>query len=198
MIGRWLRRGAAEALTQDGSPEAVTRIHDRQVVDMALAAIRRLTNQECLNQVCIVWAETRHTELAEVIIEHGWIASAPVKMKVLSAMKTGKLDPVTRGRAEVVEPLLLVCDDADETIRHTQAVICMAMSPDGRVLVSGSVDRTLRVWRSELERLTSVPVGQTTQQDREWIRKTVHESDLTAGERVAGIDAGIDPLSAQI
>ncbi len=128
LIGRWLRRGAAEALTQDGSPEAVrvlaeavTRTHDRQVVDITLTAYRQLTNQECLNQVCTVWAETRHQELAEVIIEHGWIASTPVKIKVLSAMKTGKMDTVVGDGAAVIKSLVEACHDADEEIRFNAA-----------------------------------------------------------------------------
>jgi WD40 repeat protein len=48
---------------------------------------------------------------------------------------------------------------------HSRYVSCLAMSPDGVYLASGSGDGTVRLWTSELARLSSLPVRQATLKD---------------------------------
>ena len=123
LIGGWLRRRAAQTLAQDSSPEAVralaeavTRSNDERVRGIALERIRHIDTQPCINAVCAVWAATRHPDLTALLTERGWVASAPPDVKVLSALKTKRLEWVTEGDADVVEPLARACEDGDPTI----------------------------------------------------------------------------------
>ena len=120
LVGGSLRQPAAQVLARNSSPDAVrvlakaiTRSDDRQVLAIALDALRSVRNQQCIDEVCAVWAITRHNDLANLLIKKGWVASAPVEIKVLSALKAEKLEFVTEGGAEIVEPLLKAFSDAD-------------------------------------------------------------------------------------
>ena len=138
LIGGCLRQRTAQALARDGSPDAVralaktiARSDDRQVLAIALDALRQIRKQQCMEQVCAVWAVTRHKDLANLLIKKGWVASAPVDVRVLSALKAGHLDVVTQGGAEIVEPLLKAFSDADSEIasRASQCAIVLS-NPD--------------------------------------------------------------------
>lgn len=48
---------------------------------------------------------------------------------------------------------------------HSRYVSCLAMSPDGVYLASGGGDGTVRLWTSELARLSGLPVRQATLKD---------------------------------
>src|SRR5262245_2330906 len=123
LIGDWLRRKSVEALMNDGSPEAaralaeaMTLNNDGQAKDELMGALRRLTDQRGIDAVCEVWASTRHAGLAQLIMKSGWAPSAPTKLRVLIALKAGRLELVTEGGVEVAEPLLQACDDVDPVI----------------------------------------------------------------------------------
>jgi hypothetical protein len=66
---------------------------------------------------------------------------------------------------------------------HTSWVHCLAFSPDGRVLASGSTDHTVQLWGSELVRLSRLPVQQMTLQDLAWVQERLKDGNLSAGER---------------
>jgi hypothetical protein len=101
LIGGCLRQRAAQALARDSSPDAVrvlakaiARSDDKQVLAIALDALRWIRRQQCIDEVCAVWAVTRHKDLANLLIKKGWVAFAPVDVKVLSALKAGQLEVV--------------------------------------------------------------------------------------------------------
>ncbi len=130
LIGGWRRRRTAKELVQDGSPdaiqllaEAVADSRDEQVRDIALDRIRCLDTQPHIDAVCAVWAETRHPTLAALLIERGWVASAPGIVKALSALKTNQLECVTEGDASVVQPLVQACKDADPDIARLARLV---------------------------------------------------------------------------
>lgn len=61
LVGREHRRQATEMLAQDGSPEAVralaeavTRSDDEQVYAIAMNALRKQTDQRCIEAMCEV------------------------------------------------------------------------------------------------------------------------------------------------
>ena len=123
LIGAWLRRRAADALARDGSPaavrmlaEAVVHSDDAQVRSIALAALRQLTHWRAISAACSVWATTRHADLTALLTEREWVASTPPEVKVLTALKVERLDVVTQGGEEVVDPLVQACEDRDLAI----------------------------------------------------------------------------------
>src|SRR5688500_7942353 len=96
LLGRWQQRRAAEALAEEGSIEAarslalaVARCTPGETPDYILAALGQLTDRSALDVVGEVWAETRHPDLERLIVRHGWVASAPPPVRVLTALKTG-------------------------------------------------------------------------------------------------------------
>jgi WD40 repeat protein len=127
LIGGWVRRKTATRLSQalqqernkdvaDLLAQAVVRTKDKKVDRIAVDALSHIDSQPCIDAAVTVWAETRHLTLTNLLVEQGWVASAPVEARVLSALKTGKLELVRQGAAEVVEPLVFACEDFDPDI----------------------------------------------------------------------------------
>lgn len=123
LVGGWLCRQAIEMLAEDGSPPAIRLLAEtvadsdnNQRQNWILAVLRQLTIQASVNAVCQVWAMTRHPLLANLLAERGWTATAPVVLKVLTALHAGQLDKIVGGGAEIVEPLVLAAGDAAPAI----------------------------------------------------------------------------------
>ena len=128
LLGRWLRRRAAQALAADGTPEAVRALAealagtgDERVRDIARQALEQITGQEHVDAACDVWAHRRHAELAALLSRHRWIASAPPQVRVLTALYAGQPDVVSKGGARVVRPLLEASADPDPSIAQRAA-----------------------------------------------------------------------------
>ena len=123
ILGGWLRRRAARALVQDGSPEAtqvlaeaVTRHEDARVREIAMTALRQLTTVKLIDAACKAWAETRHVELVALLKEKGWVATSPPAVRVLTALKQNREEIITKGAPSLVEPLVDACQDSDLVI----------------------------------------------------------------------------------
>lgn len=113
----------AAELTRTQSPEvvralaeAVTNIDDEQVCHGVLEALRSVTDQRCIDEICAVWAKTRHRELGSLLEQVGWVAAAPEWLRLLTALKSGQLETIEPGGAEIVAPLLRACEDTDSTV----------------------------------------------------------------------------------
>ena len=121
-LGQCLQRGdayAAEILA-----EAVASHEDHKVRRIAENALGQITSQPCIDAVIAVWEATRHPVLTTLLLTHDWVASTPTKIRVLSALKTGHLDPLKEGDVEIVAVLVQACEDADEIIaRHARQVL---------------------------------------------------------------------------
>jgi hypothetical protein len=113
LIGTWLWRWAAKALAQDGSPEAVRALaeavtcsSDTRVRAIALETLWHIEAQPAIDAVCGVWAATRHAALADVLTARAWVASAPLDVQVLTALKMQRRELTTPLGPAVVAPLL--------------------------------------------------------------------------------------------
>lgn len=140
LLGGWFRRSAAQALARDGSAEAIAALaeavahsEDEQVRRIALTALQHVTGQKQIDAVCQVWADTRQWDLAGMLTEHGWVASAPVKLRVLTALLMGQLQVVAKGDMDVVDPLVQALVDANRTISdNAQLAIGELSNPQTR------------------------------------------------------------------
>ena len=134
IIGQCLQKRAAVALAEDRSPEAVkllakavTRLGEPEIKASILDALGNLRNQNCIDAVCEVWADTRHRDLANLLIKKSWVASEPVKLKVITALKVNQPQMIINGGKEVVEPLLNAFKDRDSEIanRASECAVCL-------------------------------------------------------------------------
>lgn len=123
MIRGWQRRKAVQALAQDGSAEAIhmlaeaaARSDDEEVRALALESLRQVTSQAGIDAVCSVWFTTRNSSLTGLLTDSGWIASAPVELRIFSALKVWRLEEVAEGGEDIIDPLLRACADADPEI----------------------------------------------------------------------------------
>ena len=90
LVGGWLRLRAVAKLARDDSPEAVrllaeavARSDDRRVCIEALEALQEVERPRCVEAVCEVWAATRNVYLEGLLTVTGWVANAPVAVRVL-------------------------------------------------------------------------------------------------------------------
>jgi virulence-associated protein VagC len=138
VIGRCLQKKAVTALVEDNSPDAVkvlakavTSLTDEEIKEIVLNALSNIRNQQCIDAFCEVWADTRQRDLANFLVKKGWIASAPVDVRVLSALKTKKLQVITNGGEKIVEPLLNAFQDRDSEIANRASECAISLTnPD--------------------------------------------------------------------
>ncbi len=96
--------------------EVVAHSDDSQVRDAALWVLGQLDDHDSVDAVCKVWAETRNENLADLLVEREWMASAPPEIKALTALKIERLDVIDDGKTKTVELLVAACRDADPII----------------------------------------------------------------------------------
>src|SRR5262249_27762894 len=94
----------------------VARSDDRRVCIEALEALQEVERPRCVEAVCEVWAATRNAYLEGLLTVAGWVAKAPVAVRVLYQLLKGRQDELAAGGAEVVQPLLQLCGDADAAV----------------------------------------------------------------------------------
>jgi WD40 repeat protein len=61
----------------------------------------------------------------------------------------------------------------------------LVISPDGCLLGAGDIDGSVRLWGSELVRLSRIPVGRMAAQDAELAQDALGDSTLSPAERAA-------------
>ena len=68
--------------------------------------------------------------------------------------RDGRYLAVAVGHNKAIDDVVLVWDTKDGALKHTfkghkQVIRTVAFSPDGKQLLSGGLDRTIRVWKVE-------------------------------------------------
>jgi WD40 repeat protein len=126
LIGGWQRRKAVTELvqaleTQDSDAasllaEVLMLSTDSQIKSTALEALKQIKDQKCIDTICADWAASRHPDLTQLVTSAAWIASTPARLRVLTALKTGKLDLLNKGGIDVFEAFLEVSNDKDSEI----------------------------------------------------------------------------------
>jgi hypothetical protein len=140
LIGGWLRRQAVGTLAREGSvesvrllAEAVIASDDPRVRELALAALRRLSNPRHVEVVGALWLDTRHPELTRLLSQCSWLRQAPLRVQVLYGLQSGRLEFLDDAEARAIEPLLAACSDADtEVARRARATLAGLKTPEGR------------------------------------------------------------------
>jgi len=86
--------------------------------EIAAGARRALANleaQPAIDALCGLWAEGRQERLGTILAEQRYVAAAPLKVKALSALKSGR--QVVVDRPDMVPLFVSLLDDADEVVR---------------------------------------------------------------------------------
>jgi WD40 repeat protein len=119
----WLQGRAVRELLADGSAAAVQtllevlpRLDTRELKEQLLGGLRALTAAEGRSVVCREWAREGAPKLAELLRGWGWVPPAPARVRVLCALKLGRLDLLADGGAEEVAHLLAACGHADPEV----------------------------------------------------------------------------------
>ena len=134
IIGQCLQKKAVTALAEDRSPEAVkllakavARLKEPEIKTSILDALGKLRNQNCIDAVCEVWADTRHRDLANLLVKKSWVASEPVELKIITALKVGQPQVIINGDEKIVEPLLNAFKDKDSEIANRASVYAVSL-----------------------------------------------------------------------
>lgn len=153
LVGPWRRRLAIRALAKDHSPEATQALaefaalcHDGLPREAALDSLKQVTDPRCVDAVCEVWASHRKSPLDSLIVEMGWIASAPPTIRVLTALKANRTEMIHESGAEIVDGLVDACTDSDATIAD-RARQCL-----GQLKNSTAIDALCLRWTHKREK----------------------------------------------
>lgn len=129
-VGGWLREAAVKKLIRDQSTSAIRiltkalALHwDFRIRRCIAMAFRRLDDAGAVNTFCAVWRESRHDALAALLCERGWIATAPLELRVLTALKTGQWQAIAGAGLPTIEPLFNAANDSDPEIASLALVV---------------------------------------------------------------------------
>ena len=138
VIGKLLQLEAAHKLIElieDDSlhtvrilANAVSDSKNRKVQETILDALQKIDNQSHINAICKVWADTRHRDLANSLVKKRWIASEPVALKVITALKANQPQVIINGDEEIVEPLLNAFKDKDSEIANRASECAISLT----------------------------------------------------------------------
>ncbi len=125
LFGKLVRQKAVTALIQDASAEAIQILAEalasgrKAVQDSILQECRLVIGPRSIDTVCMIWAISRHPELTTLLSQRRWVASKPLKVHLLTALKLKQTQIVSTGGAKLVKALLEASDDVDSNIAET-------------------------------------------------------------------------------
>lgn len=121
LVGGAVRRAAARKLAADSGPAAVPILagalssFDPEVVEIAGAALSSLKSQPAIDALCGLWAKDRTARLGDLIAQCGYVASTPLNLRVLAALKADRAADVS-GDAGAVKVLVQALSDSDSEL----------------------------------------------------------------------------------
>jgi WD40 repeat protein len=108
-----LARNPHSLLASNTLAEVVAQFRHQPSRQKALQALAELTDQSYINQVCKVWVVTRNPDLGALLVRKGWVATTPTLLKVLTALKTERVEQLANLNSKDVSILLEACTDPD-------------------------------------------------------------------------------------
>lgn len=79
-------------------------------------ALTQLKNPEAISAFCMMWVKQRLPILEGALTQAGYQPLNPPEARVLVALKFNRLDLITFGEPDVLQPLLSACEDQDPDI----------------------------------------------------------------------------------
>ena len=123
LVGGWLRESAIRELTALDSSPAVRMLAstlantDESDLQTSIAkALRQCSRKEAIDAVAEVWQETRHPALAGLLRKQRWLASAPIELRVMTALLTGQHKPFAALGPGAIESLVRATADRDPAL----------------------------------------------------------------------------------
>lgn len=89
---------------------------DPLIASRSQQALGLLKNPTAIDALCECWQKTRLSYLGDCIRDQGYIASKPLTLRVLTALKANRIEELLSGEAEIVAPILAACEDRDPEI----------------------------------------------------------------------------------
>ncbi len=124
LIGGWKRKKAlAQLVAVVDDPdaaavltEALQKSSDEVVKARAKEALGRLKDQRTIDLLCASWEKSREDSLSRLIREHGWVATSPPQLRLLTALKAQKLELFEKGSKDQIDQLFKSLSDSDNEI----------------------------------------------------------------------------------
>lgn len=118
LVGKWRSLRALQALVRHairGSAQAtelLTKVvispPDPELGILALKTLERMTHPDVIDAICRAWAASRNPELEALILTNQWVATAPLKVRLLTALRLSKLDIIIHSNAKMMPALVEV------------------------------------------------------------------------------------------
>lgn len=123
LFGAGKQRSACRKLADDSGALAVPYLAealqhpDAEVKTIASAALRSLKKQEAVDALCNIWFEKRNADMGKLIAECRHVASGPMDIRVLSALKANRPE-IGYESEEALNCLVRVLDDSDKSLQN--------------------------------------------------------------------------------
>ncbi|MGQ9675540.1 MAG: hypothetical protein ACUVX1_07735, partial [Chloroflexota bacterium] len=96
--------------------EAVDKHPDPFVRELACASLRQLRSECCVDAFCEFWQRNPSAILDNILITSNYIASKPLNLRVLTALKVGQVGVIDTASREVIQPLIDAAESQDQAV----------------------------------------------------------------------------------
>ncbi|WP_172797855.1 WD40 repeat domain-containing protein [Longilinea arvoryzae] len=118
---------------------AASRDPDEQIAVQADYLLRRALSGAALTEFCLSWSRTRDANLEAILTGCNLLPRQPQPLRLLCALKLGRLDIAQKCPPGQIEGLLSACQDADEVIRsNARKALRNLQSPESRAALCQS------------------------------------------------------------
>ncbi len=128
---------------------------DETLSRRARGCLPLLENQDAIDVLADIWAHNRSDQLDAAMSAGAFVAEKPANVRVLSALKTNRLDLLSKDGPALAYPLTLALDDPDPTIVQRAKQLMDSMLADTefqdalcRVVIEHGLPRARKIARS--------------------------------------------------